>query len=405
MRSIAGVADHSEPHMKRDLPANNLSLQIDRPAAEQFIALLTSSVDTPVTFHPIYGQRGVKPLREQHGGLEDRFDWLAECNRNQYGVFVMVNQGDGRGRKAENVTAVRALFVDCDKPDTEPLKLIASSAIDPDFIVESSPGKFHAYRRVSGFPVDRDLFKGAQLLLADRVQGDLTVHDLCRILRVPGFFHSKEKDGVWSDPFITRIREIAHEDRVTEYADLMEEYGWSEQMLRDRAAATKAKASTSGAVSVAAPLKPLKRDRSLPALLAEASTMQDGHGRNNWFMEVIGHLLGSGAHVDLVREQAEALRVVMLEPLPAETVRSMVERLSAKEVAKVATFPLTELGFAQRFAHRHGGEFRYVRGMAFWVAWDGRTWSKDDGAIRIQATAQELARGLLRDASYVADES
>src|SRR5690606_30183390 len=49
-----------------------------------------------------------------HGPHKVRASRLAELNRAGHGVFVMVNHGDLQGRRAENVTAVAAYFVDLD---------------------------------------------------------------------------------------------------------------------------------------------------------------------------------------------------------------------------------------------------------------------------------------------------
>jgi len=63
----------------------------------------------------------------------------------------MVNEGDLNGRRAANVVAVRAAFVDLDEA---PLTVLDSSPVPPHIVIESSPDRFHAYWRVTGCPVN-----------------------------------------------------------------------------------------------------------------------------------------------------------------------------------------------------------------------------------------------------------
>jgi hypothetical protein len=127
-----------------------------------------------------------------HGPHKVRASRLAELNRAGHGVFVMVNHGDLQGRRAENVTAVAAYFVDLDGsplPTTWPL--------DPTIVIESSPARYHAYWRVTDAPLDA--FAHVQKHMALLFDGDPAVHDLPRVMRLPGYQHQK------SDAFTTRI--------------------------------------------------------------------------------------------------------------------------------------------------------------------------------------------------------
>lgn len=139
---------------------------------------------------------------------------LAMLNKRGAGVFVMVNEGDGKGRKLENVQSVRAIFVDLDGAELEP---VLSAAIPPSITVESSPGRYHAYWLVRGMP-KRD-FKAAQQELAAKFNGDKSVCDLPRIMRVPGFVHQKA-----STPYRSRLLHCEPE-LVWEWHDLAEGLG------------------------------------------------------------------------------------------------------------------------------------------------------------------------------------
>lgn len=127
-----------------------------------------------------------------HGPHRVRAGKLTELNEAGHGVFVMVNHGDLQGRRAENVTRVAAYFVDLDGsplPHTWPL--------EPTIIIESSPNRFHAYWRVTDAPLEA--FAHTQKHLALLFDGDPAVHDLPRVMRLPGYQHQK------GEPFTSRI--------------------------------------------------------------------------------------------------------------------------------------------------------------------------------------------------------
>ena len=48
-------------------------------------------------------------------------------------------------------------------------------------------------------------FRSAQKALIEKFSSDPSVHDLPRVMRLPGFIHCKVKDGIASEPFCTRI--------------------------------------------------------------------------------------------------------------------------------------------------------------------------------------------------------
>lgn len=135
-------------------------------------------------------------LRVLHGTFTQHSAQLAALNQQGAGVFMCINETNGNGRKAENVTRVRALFVDL---DGAPLRPVLEHTSPPDIIVESSPGKWHAYWRVQDCPLDQ--FKPAQQKLAALFHGDPSVCDLPRVMRLPGFFHQKDL------PVLTRLVE------------------------------------------------------------------------------------------------------------------------------------------------------------------------------------------------------
>jgi len=123
-----------------------------------------------------------------HGPFAANEKELQRLNDQGAGIYFTVNQTDLKGRQAGNVTAVRALFVDFDTVDRGRQ---FNYFIKPSAIVESSPGKHHVYWFTDDFTTAE--FKEYQLKLANALGGDLKIHDLPRVMRVPGFDHKKTK--------------------------------------------------------------------------------------------------------------------------------------------------------------------------------------------------------------------
>lgn len=169
----------------------------DLTAAQQFLSLLAEGGE--VTFQTFDDTDRKRPelARIFHGDLDDHAAELGRLNRAGAGVFFMVNAGDGKGRRAENVTEVRAVFADLDGAPLDPVRLCA---LKPHAIVESSPGRFHAYWLA--LDVRPEQFRPLQQGIAARFGGDVKVCDLPRVMRLPGFWHQKGK------PFQTRIVEL-----------------------------------------------------------------------------------------------------------------------------------------------------------------------------------------------------
>jgi hypothetical protein len=123
--------------------------------------------------------------------------------KQRAGIFFTVNETDGWGRNAKNIVRVRAVFVDL---DGAPLAPVLDAGLEPHFVVESSSGRWHVYWLVDDCPLDQ--FERVQLALARRFNGDRNVHDLPRVLRVPGYLHQKERNeakGHSGEPFESRV--------------------------------------------------------------------------------------------------------------------------------------------------------------------------------------------------------
>lgn len=135
--------------------------------------------------------------RAVNGSLERHLRSLVEKNRKGAGVFVMVNEGDGKGRRQRNVARVRAVFADFDGTDPTPA---LEATPPPHLVVQSSENGYHAYWRVNDCGLEE--FKPVQGQIATAFGSDPRVCDLPRVMRLPGFYHQK------GTPFRSRLIEI-----------------------------------------------------------------------------------------------------------------------------------------------------------------------------------------------------
>lgn len=117
---------------------------------------------------------------------------LEELNAQGAGVYMCINETNGKSRKATDVIRVRAVFADFDGAPIDPVW-----QFEPSMVIESSPGKYHAYWLSSDVPLDG--FKQIQECIALKFGSDPKVKDLPRVMRVPGFEHRK------STPFLSKI--------------------------------------------------------------------------------------------------------------------------------------------------------------------------------------------------------
>lgn len=127
--------------------------------------------------------------RVLHGTFDECRKDLVELNRRGAGVFVTVNETDLRGRMAQNVTKVRAFFVDSDDGQWPRFP------VEPNIIVKSAGGN-HGYWLADDTVLLED-FTPIQTALAITYGTDKKVKDLPRVMRIPGFIHQKRKPYVF----------------------------------------------------------------------------------------------------------------------------------------------------------------------------------------------------------------
>jgi len=164
----------------------------DIEQAKRFLTLLDET-ETNFTFQTFDDKPSKNPALAKwvHGDIESLFNDLVNYNKLGAGVFVMVQGGDGTGRNIKAVNKIRCVFNENDNGITK------KQPIEPQIVVESSPGKFHYYFLTDGLGLDD--FKPIQGRLIADYGSDPNAHDLPRVLRVPGFYHNKK------EPFLVKI--------------------------------------------------------------------------------------------------------------------------------------------------------------------------------------------------------
>lgn len=177
-------------------------LQPDLSEAERFLRRLDSSTDefTFQTFDDAKGNNGKRHHLSKvvHGSLDQHRDELIALNQQGAGIFVMVNAGDGNGRRTENVIGIRAIWRDLDQP------VAVKPPFEPHMVVETSGGKFHEYYLLtSEFSFDEHT--SIMGLMVNQYGSDKNAKDLARVLRVPGFYHLKNPET----PVLVRLAAVS----------------------------------------------------------------------------------------------------------------------------------------------------------------------------------------------------
>jgi hypothetical protein len=187
--------------------------------AQRFLDLLApGGMFTFQTFDDDQGRKSHDLATILHGTLDTHYDTLVRYNQRGAGIFVCINQTNLNGRKNSDVQQARAAFIDL---DGAPIAPVLRHPVEPTIVVESSPGRWHAYYLVSDMPLKA--FTPTQHAIADTFDGDHACCDLPRVMRLPGFFHQKVQKGIRSEAFMTRI-ESAHDDLCYTYAQLQEAF-------------------------------------------------------------------------------------------------------------------------------------------------------------------------------------
>ena len=243
------------------------------------------------------------------GTFDEHKEELRKLNVRGAGIFVQVNKGSKRGKSF--VTAIRSVFVDFDNPKTtkQSIETIKQYMPKPSIVVQSNPGKFHIYWKVTNCPIDK--FTAMQMQLAVKFYSDGNVKNLDRVMRLPGFNHNK------AAPFL-----------VT--ATLFDESYDLDTIYKAAAKAPILTPTTSEAPTPRVPNAPTKKDvfglnmggdYEVPTVLAQGD-------RTGKLMAHIGHMVGTGHKPQEIRNEIMRMNIALCpegqQPIPEGTLEMEV---------------------------------------------------------------------------------
>ena len=160
----------------------------DYNQASAFINALGGGV---FDFRAIHDQRKDIPAIPFRGTIDECWNSIVHYNNQGYGCFATINHLDGIGRELNNVTSVRAHFVDLDNLNAMiNLQRAGEWYPAPAFGVQSSPNKAHVYWPVQPY-LDNNRFTLVQRKLIQFFDGDPRIIDATRVMRLPGTLHQK----------------------------------------------------------------------------------------------------------------------------------------------------------------------------------------------------------------------
>jgi len=150
------------------------------------------------------GYTGTAKAAKKRGTLKDCRRWIKRQVANKLGVYLSVNEMDGRGVKRENIQRIRAIFREYDdyKDGYDGRKNLP---LAPTFVVETSPGATHDWFMLSdGEELTVEEFRGVMRRMIVEHDSDPGAKDETRVLRLAGTYNTKKEHG---EPFQVRILE------------------------------------------------------------------------------------------------------------------------------------------------------------------------------------------------------
>lgn len=166
--------------------------------AQSYITALTGHPDTICDWRCIHDTNKATAAHNMRGTISEVFARLQQYNQGGWGIFVSINAMDGNGRELANVQFIRTHVVDLDDPLTSAASYQQAIVAypQPHFAVQSSPNKYHLYWLTEPY-TGNDFYQLQQRKLAQLYNGDKSIIDSTRVLRVPGFYHLK------AEPFLS----------------------------------------------------------------------------------------------------------------------------------------------------------------------------------------------------------
>lgn len=168
--------------------------------------------------------------------------WFEKCweyNKWWRGVYFSVNEMIRWERNKKDTTKIRCWIVECDSLDKNTqFESYINSPIQPSLLIESKKS-YHAYRFAEDG--DKDTYETICWWLKQHFNGDQAiVKDWSRVLRIPWFYHLKDK----TDPFMIRIVYKDEEKKHYTKEEMMKAFPYSnKEEVKEMSTETKEKFS------------------------------------------------------------------------------------------------------------------------------------------------------------------
>lgn len=174
--------------------------------AVPFLACLLNNTEDQAWIEPVTFQvfddtprKDRKRARIFHGSLDEFAEDLDARNAEGDGIFVAVNQTDGKGREKKNIIALRSAWADLDlKAAAEPFNM-AALPLAPSMAVRSGHGTHLYWIFPEPIPCDacrqaehEALLRSIQKTL-EPFGADGQVCQVAGVLRLPGFYNMKRE--------------------------------------------------------------------------------------------------------------------------------------------------------------------------------------------------------------------
>ena len=168
----------------------------DYDYAVAFVAALTGSdgATARMSFRCLHDTDKGQPGHSYDGSLAQLWSTFVGYQQQGWGIFVNVNELDGQGRELANVSSLRAHIVDLDGIDSrQQYEAAAAWSPAPSFAVESSPDRYHVYWVLSQRYSDGSRYSALQRRIRQQFNGDKSVIDPTRVLRLAGTWNLKRE--------------------------------------------------------------------------------------------------------------------------------------------------------------------------------------------------------------------
>lgn len=213
-QNIVSINQKNNPQASNNYAQANALALYNKPqileTAKRFINVITYSLQPPsnpkpLEERPVHWQLFIDdktladstPQEDKNSliwhskaSLNSQIDKLIDAQKKGSGVYLTINDTDGRGRSLKNIVNYTCLFIDSDRsglPDIEKFP------IKPQMILqrEGSSSNWHCYYIIKHNSFTPEQWKVVMIRLALYFGTDLAVCEPARVMRCPGFKHLK----------------------------------------------------------------------------------------------------------------------------------------------------------------------------------------------------------------------